>query len=149
MNKASMPSAQVEWKVAGAHRTELEEPRCMASESRLSLIVHDVDGVTVVRFPAMDVFDEAAVREMARHLETLVASSASEPRFVVDLAALEMATSRVLGTLLALKSKLEGKGGRLRLIGCSSGRVADALRVTNLDRVFLIDPDEPTALASI
>jgi anti-sigma B factor antagonist len=121
----------------------------MADESRPSLIVQEAEGVTVVRLPPMDVFDEATVRDLARQLEALVSSAAPSPRFVVDLAALEMATSRVLGTLLALKSRLEARGGRLRLIGCSTGRVADAFRVTHLDRIFAIDPDEPTALASV
>jgi anti-anti-sigma factor len=120
----------------------------MPAESPSNLVVEDAQGVTIVRLPAMDVFDEGAVRDLSRYFESLVLSAPADPRFLVDLSALEMATSRVLGILLALRAKVEGRNGRLRLTGCSTGSVANAFRVTNLDRVFAIDPDEPTALAA-
>lgn len=104
------------------------------------------DGVAVVRLPAFDVFDEEVIRSTTEQLDRALWAGPRD-RVVVDLSALEMVTSRVLGMLLGLKKRLETEGGRLRLCGCGSPRVRDAFRVTFLDRVFSIDPDEATARA--
>jgi anti-sigma B factor antagonist len=66
-------------------------------------------------------------------------------RILLDLRRVDFIDSAGLGELVRADASVRNRGGRLTLIRPSSG-IQDLLRLTKLDRVFDIAPDEFTAL---
>jgi anti-sigma B factor antagonist len=70
-----------------------------------------------------------------------VADLAGPHRLAVDLGELPRVTSMLLGKLVALHRKVQGRGGRLAVVNVP-GPVYEVFRVTRLDTVLDVRPQE-------
>jgi anti-sigma B factor antagonist len=97
--------------------------------------------VFIVRCSGRIVFGDegAAFRERLAQLLT------GAPKILVNLAEVEYIDSRGLGILVGLLVSSLRRGGELKLVAPSK-RVEEALRRTNLDKVFHIHATEEQAL---
>lgn len=68
-------------------------------------------------------------------------------QIILDLNDVDFIDSAGLGELVRSHAAVRGRGGQLKLVNPSES-VWDLLKITKLDRVFDIPPDEATALAS-
>jgi anti-sigma B factor antagonist len=107
----------------------------------------DVNGVTVVRFTAAEsVFQARDVQELDDELSRLV-SEEGHTRLLLDLTGIRYFSSTMLVRLINLKKRAEQAHGWVRLCGLTPVMV-DTFRVSKLDKLFEIHPDEATALAN-
>jgi anti-anti-sigma factor len=67
---------------------------------------------------------------------------------VVNLAGVPMVDSSGIGSLIRCHSALNAAGGKLKIVGASN-TVMQAFKVTRLDRVLELHPDEKSALAAL
>ena len=68
-------------------------------------------------------------------------------QIVLDLSDVDFIDSAGLGELVRSHAAVRSRGGQLKLVN-PSANVCDLLKITKLDQVFDIPPDEATALAS-
>lgn len=69
-------------------------------------------------------------------------------KIIVDCSSMEFISSLDLSVLARLRSKVVTKGGELKFCGVS-GRVAEVLRITAMDKLFEIHPDLESARRAI
>jgi anti-sigma B factor antagonist len=83
----------------------------------------------------------------AAHLREALAAAVRSGvgRLVVDLEGVTFVDSTGLGVLVAAKRTLDRRGGYLELV-VSRPRVARVLRISGLDRVFVVHPSLHAAL---
>ncbi len=67
---------------------------------------------------------------------------------VIILSNVPMLDSSAIGTLIRAQSALKAVNGSMRLVGPNE-TIMTALKVTRLDRIFEIHPDEAAAVAAI
>ena len=70
-----------------------------------------------------------------------------QERWILDLGEVEFISSMGMGMLVRLNSRLRKAGGEVK-IARAHGIVADALRITHLDRVMQMYPSVDEAAAS-
>jgi anti-sigma B factor antagonist len=74
-------------------------------------------------------------------------AEAGQKRIVLDLAAVDRINSSGLGILIGGLTALRNKGGDLKLVRVGK-KPLELLRITKLERIFEIHPDEDQAIAS-
>lgn len=79
--------------------------------------------------------------------EALAAIEAGSTRLALDLSEVQLLTSAGLGALITIDRECRARNGRLVLFGVSD-QLLGLLRLTRLDRVFAIKPDEAAALSA-
>jgi anti-sigma B factor antagonist len=84
----------------------------------------------------------AMVRDMVKML-----SDQKRQRIVLNLAEVEFVDSAGLGELVRMHSSIRARGGQMRIVSPNKN-VGNLLRMTKLDRVLEIEPDEAAALRS-
>lgn len=83
--------------------------------------------------------------EQIRQVHEAVAGSS---RVILNLSRMRLVSSLFLGMLVVLHRRIVARSGTMALCGLARDTL-DAFRVTNLDKIFDIVADEPTALASL
>lgn len=102
-------------------------------------------GVTVARLIAPSISQrEAPVIEA----EVKKAAPGTNFRVVLDFTDVTMLGSMGLGMLITLTKHCSGSGGRLAMFGMNKS-LNDLVRLTKLDRLLIIAPDKPGALAKV
>jgi len=104
--------------------------------------ITEQDGWTVV-VPVGDL-DLSSAPSLRRQL--IAAVAATHGRVVVDLAGAHLVDSQGLGTLVGGLKRARTHGGDLRLAGPSAD-VSALLRLTGLDRAFVVSADVAAAVA--
>jgi anti-sigma B factor antagonist len=118
----------------------------MVAPSRIQ--VHDVDGITVVRFTDHQLFDERTVREVAEQIAVSLPSDGSPIRLILDFSDVGLLSSSALSKFILLQRRVDATGGRLRLCELSPV-LQQVFRTSNLDRLFSIDRDQRTSLEAL
>jgi anti-sigma B factor antagonist len=80
--------------------------------------------------------------------ESLAAAFGSGHRLVLDFSEVRLLTSAGIGALINIDRECRAKGGRMALFGLSD-ELMGLLKMTKLDRVFTIKPDEAGAIAAV
>jgi len=102
--------------------------------------------VTVVYFTERKILDELNVKEVGDELFELV-DRHQKTKLLVNFENVDYLSSAALGKLITLDKKLREASGELRL--CSIGdAILEVFRITKLDSLFQILPNEQDALAS-
>jgi anti-sigma B factor antagonist len=116
----------------------------MTATPRIDL--RDVGGVKVVRFHDHHLFDERTVRDVADQIAAVLPNDGSPIRLVLDFSEVALISSSLLSKLILLQRRVDASHGKLRL--CEMSNVVQSVfKTSNLDRLFGIDRDQPTALA--
>lgn len=69
-------------------------------------------------------------------------------RLVLDLSEVQMITSAGLGAMISIERECKAAGGKVVLFGMSDELQA-LFRMTKLDRLFVVKPDEAAAVAVV
>jgi anti-sigma B factor antagonist len=120
----------------------------MATSEHPHLRIRSVDGVAVVRLvDAEIIYEEAVVRALNNEFIDLL-DRQGYTKLLFDFQGVRYISSSMLAMLVAVQRKVRQSGGRLRLCGLGP-TVRDIFSVSQLDRFFEIDDDEPSALARL
>ena len=92
-------------------------------------------------------FDERTVRELAEQIAAALPNDGSPIRLVMDFSDVNLISSTLLSKLILLQRRIDGTHGKLRLCEMSP-ILQQVFRTSNLDRLFKIDRDQPTAISS-
>lgn len=104
-------------------------------------------GVTRVGFQSRNILDETMIHQIGEEVVGLIAVS-SNPKLLVSFKGVEHLSSTALGMLITVKNKVAAKGGQLRLADIDP-KIHEVFRITRLDTLFQIHPNEAAALKSI
>lgn len=104
-------------------------------------------GVQRIGFTARNILDEAMIHQIGEEVVGLIVAS-SNPRLLVSFKGVEHLSSTALGMLITVKNKVGAKGGQLRLADIDP-KIHEVFRITRLDTLFQIHPNEAAALKSI
>ena len=116
----------------------MPEPRT----SRLRL--ENVEGITVVHFVDDKIVSDDTIQAVFDELFGLV-DQARPARVLLNFRDVSLLSSTALASLMHLDKRLRQNRGKLRLCGFKPGQI-ELFRVTGLDKVFDLYPDEPSAL---
>ncbi len=104
------------------------------------------DAIHMVAFKDKKILDDTALDEIRTELTQLLAN-ASGPDVLLDFGNVEFMSSAMLGLLGQLHRKITVAKGRLKM--CSiRPEIFQVFKLTNLDKLFSIHKDAPTALAT-
>ncbi len=117
----------------------------MASTPRL--IVHEIEGVKVIRFHDRQLFDERTVREVSEQIMSIVPNDGTPIKLILDFMDVSLISSSMLSKLILLQRRVDGSRGRLRLCEMSPV-IQQVFRTSNLDRLFHIDRDQRASLSA-
>ena len=120
----------------------------MSDPIKQHIQVEVVNGVAVVRVldkEIREVFGEHNdVQMLGEQLYALV-DEKGFTRLILNFSEVEYTASIMLGKLIGLKRKAQKAGGSIRIC-CLNPSIKEIFRISALDRVFEIDPDENAAL---
>ena len=108
--------------------------------------VAEVGDVAVVRFVDFKILDEANIQEMGQELFHLVEQDGRQ-KLLLNFSNVQFLSSAALGKLITLDRKVKKAGGQLKLSNILSD-IYEVFAITKLNRLFDIQDDEATALAS-
>jgi len=117
----------------------------MTTSPRISM--RQEDGVNVIRFNDHHLFDERTVRDVAEQITAAIPNDGSPIRLILDFAGVELISSSLLSKLILFQRRIDASRGKLRLCELSSV-LQQVFRTSNLDRLFSIDRDQRSALAT-
>ena len=116
----------------------------MSTASRRHLSTETIDGVTVVSFVETKIVTEENIQEVGDQLYQLVDVEAKH-QLLLNFGNVRYLSSAALGKLINLKKKVGAVKGKLKLC-CIHPDLLEVFRITRLDQVFEIYPDEQAAL---
>ena len=116
----------------------------MSTASRRHLSTETIDGVTVVSFVDTKIVTEESIQEVGDQLYQLV-DVEGKKQLLLNFGNVQYLSSAALGKLINLKKKVGAVKGKLKLC-CIHPDLLEVFRITRLDQVFEISPDEQAAL---
>jgi len=96
--------------------------------------ITEQDQVTIIDFLDPLVLDAYHVQQVSKQLLELMEKPKCL-RFVVDLSAIKMLSSRTLGVFLDMRQKLQPMGGKMVICGIDP-QLYRVFKVTSLDTIF-------------
>ena len=102
--------------------------------------------IFMVLFKDKKILDDTMLDEIRAEMAQLI-GKASGPDMLLDFSNVEFMSSAMLGLLGQLHRKISGGQGRLKMCGIRP-EIFQVFKLTNLDKLFSIHKDAPTALAT-
>jgi anti-sigma B factor antagonist len=118
----------------------------LRERTAMELSYIEKDGVHIVAFLEPTLFEDVVVQESRREIEELLAQP-GVTRLLLDLRSVNVAGSAALGMLIRLKSRCAQRHCHLALCGLQPS-VQEAVRITQLDKIFEIYQDIEPALTA-
>jgi anti-sigma B factor antagonist len=103
-----------------------------------------VDGVLVVSFTDSKIVTEDQIQEVGEQLYELVEAGANK-KILLNFGKVQYCSSTVLGKLVGFKRRVDAAKGKLKLC-CIHPDLLVPFKLTGLDKVFEIHPEEQAAL---
>src|SRR5882757_2370180 len=116
----------------------------MSQGPRRHLRLENIDGVTVVSFVDTKIVTEENIQEVGDQLYSLVEDDGYK-QLLLNFGNVQYLSSAALGKLINLKKKVGAVKGKLKLC-CIHPDLLEVFRITRLDQVFEIYPEEETVL---
>jgi anti-sigma B factor antagonist len=113
---------------------------------RRRLEVEDMGDIAVVNFVDKKILDEQNIQMIGDDLFRLV-DELGRKKVLLNFQNVEFMSSAALGKLITLHRKLQGAGGKLVLCKIAKD-IQDVFRITKLDKILDIKPDEQSGLQS-
>ena len=110
------------------------------------LRVKTVEGVTVARVTAPELWSDEQVGSLTAELTHLADDLGPAPKLVLDFASVTGLGSRMIGQLAALYKQVKAAGGRLALCNVRP-EIAEVIETCKLTTLFHVCPDEAAAVA--
>ncbi len=118
----------------------------MSHAPRRLLRLETIDGVTVVSFVESKIVTEESIQEVGEQLYSLVEEQGHQ-KLLLNFGNVQYLSSAALGKLITLKKKVGAVKGQLKLC-CIHPDLLEVFKITRLDTVFEIYPEEQAALDS-
>lgn len=113
---------------------------------RRRLEVEDMGDIAVVNFVDKKILDEQNIQMIGDDLYRLV-DELGRKKVLLNFQNVEFMSSAALGKLIQLHQKLQRAGGKL--VMCKIAKdILDVFRITKLDKILVIKPDEQSGLQS-
>jgi anti-sigma B factor antagonist len=112
------------------------------------LQVKTVEGVTVARITAAELWSDQQVGALTAELMHLTDDLGQAPKLVLDFAGVSGLGSRMIGQLAALHKEVRAAGGRLALCNMRP-EIAEVIETCKLTALFGVHPDEAGAVAAV
>ncbi len=116
----------------------------MSQAPRRHLRLENIAGVTVVSFVDTKIVTEENIQEVGDQLYSLVEDDGYK-QILLNFGNVQYLSSAALGKLINLKKKVGAVKGKLKLC-CIHQDLLEVFRITRLDQVFEIYPDEQVAI---
>lgn len=116
----------------------------MSQVPRRHLRLETIEGVTVVSFVDTKIVTEENIQEVGDQLYSLVEEQGHR-QLLLNFGNVQYLSSAALGKLINLKKKVGAVKGKLKLC-CIHPDLLEVFRITRLDQVFEIYPEEQQAL---
>ena len=104
------------------------------------------DDIHIVLFKDKKILDDTVLDEIKTEINRLMGNAAG-PDMLLDFSNVEFMSSAMLGLLGQLHRKISAGQGRLKMCGIRP-EIFQVFKLTNLDKLFSIHKDAPTALAT-
>jgi anti-sigma B factor antagonist len=111
------------------------------------LVINEIGDVTVVHFRDPKIIEDLRIQELGQELYQLVETE-NRKKLVLNFGSVDFLSSAALGVLIKLDKKVKARKGVLKLCNIRP-EIFEVFKITNLNRVFDIKPDEADALAAI
>ena len=110
-----------------------------------SLKSREEEGVLVVNFTDAKILDEARIQQIGTELMEMVNAAAQSKKLLLNFQGVQFMSSAMIGKLVLLNKK--AKTSEIDLKFCTiSANVHEVFKITRLNKVFKIYPDEEKAL---
>lgn len=110
-----------------------------------SLKSREEEGVLVVNFTDAKILDEARIQQIGAELMEMVTAAAQNKKMLLNFQGVQFMSSAMIGKLVLLNKK--AKTAEIELKFCDiSANVLEVFKITRLNKVFKILPDEEKAL---
>lgn len=103
--------------------------------------------VTVVQFLEPRILDPGAINALGKELQDLL-DAVNPIKVVLNFQHVDFMVSSFLGEVIALHDEVAKRKGSMRLC-CVKSQIVEILRLTKLDVLFSIYPDQASAVRSI
>ena len=113
---------------------------------RRRLEVEDIGDIAVVNFVDKKILDEQNIQMIGDDLFRLV-DELGRRKILLNFGNVEFLSSAALGKLITLNRKVQAVRGKLVLCGIAK-EILEVFKITKLDKLFTICPDEQAALQS-
>jgi anti-sigma B factor antagonist len=111
-----------------------------------SLKSQEIEDVLVVYFTDAKILDEARIQQIGKELAEMAGSaSSSTKKMVLNFQGVQFMSSAMIGKLVLLNKKCKSSEVDLKLCQISPN-VLEVFKITRLNKVFDIHPDEEKAL---
>lgn len=101
--------------------------------------------ITLVSFLDVSLLDETSIQPLGKQLEEI--SSKENVKLILSFKNIEYASSAVLGRLVKIYKLVRANKGTIKLCNIKNN-ILSVFKVTKLDKMFEIHPDEDKALKS-
>lgn len=106
---------------------------------------HEANGVLV--FTVEDAgADEPPTSQREWLYKTI--ESREDPRFIIDLGAINYMASSDIGLLITLKRRIDARKGKVAIVNVDPF-ILDVLRMMRIDKLFTISPDMKSAVTAV
>ena len=112
----------------------------------MSLTSHAKDGILTVCFDDARILDEAKLEQVGQDLVEML-NQTTEDRVILDFRNVKFMSSSMLGKLVQVHKKCGEFKVKLKLCAISPD-IRQVFKITKLDKLFEIEPDEESARKS-
>ena len=112
-----------------------------------SLKSQEIEDVLVVYFTDAKILDEARIAQIGKELMDMATSAATSKKMVLNFQGVQFMSSAMIGKLVLLNKKCKTDEINLKLCNISAN-VLEVFKITRLNKVFDIYPDEDKAVKS-
>ena len=114
-------------------------------EKQGKLKIQQDGDITIVSFLDVSLLDETNIQPLGKQLEEI--SSKENVKLILSFKNIEYASSAVLGKLVKIYKLIKANKGTIKLCNIKNN-ILSVFKVTKLDKMFEIHPDEDKALKS-
>ena len=109
------------------------------------LRISNAGEVTQIGFIDRNILDEANIQAIGEEIARLI-DAKDKPKLLIDFQNVDHLSSAALGTLLTIRSRVSGRGGKLRLSNIDP-QIYEVFVITRLNKLFDIHETNDQALA--
>ena len=110
-----------------------------------SLKSREEDGVLIVNFTDAKILDEARIQQIGAELMEMIAAASQNKKMLLNFQGVQFMSSAMIGKLVLLNKKAKTSEIDLKF-STISPNVLEVFKITRLNKVFKIYPDEEKAL---
>lgn len=121
-----------------ASRPELDPAKLLAAR------IEEREGWTILRLREASLMDPSVIEALSGHVEKLLGEQ--KRKLMIDFEQVQYISSSMVGVLVGARQSVMREKGKLVLCGLNR-RLHELLKITRLEKMFVVEPDVEAALA--